>query len=414
MHDGATKLRLAPTEQVPRVYDPLGDEAGLAVRRCQKISGEDKLAWGFLRVRSKSGREQLRISGQEVGEHQGVTNDAGRQRLKNLEKAGLIFVTFKCRKTGLWTLQVLDPLAVLKSDVRFVPADPQLVLPFGDEESSTANRADQAPSERPRVHSATDAPSWSAETGAAEPAIGLAPRSSYTGGGGGSSPRFPGGDEEPSEEPPEVPRSRLLGLSGLSGPSVLGSSISRPLTISGLSGPSGKINHSEVLAAEEPRHAEQPTRRGTSGPSSPAECGEDDLASIIRQRRQEQGLPSGEAASEMAIRTAASIGAAMAFRTPSPAEQARHREQWIDIITRRVRDPLLKACVKVKVAAAVVAGELKASEVEEVFAEIDKHRRAGTLRGPAGIYFLRAAQALFRRHGLDWTGYGHGGRRKPR
>jgi hypothetical protein len=398
MHDGATKLRLAETEQVQPIYDPLGDEAGLAVLRCAKLSAADKLAWGLLRLRSQSGREQLRITPREVGEHQGVTADAGRQRLKNLKEAGLIEAPFICRQTGVWTIAVLDPLAVLKSDVRFVPADPQLVLPFDAETSN--QRADQAPSERPRVHTAADAPSWSAETGAAGPAIGPAPPPSYSA-GGGTSPSFLA--EEPSEEPPEVPRLRLSGPSGLSGPSVSGVSVSRPLTIGGLSGPSGEINHSEALASDDPR-------RGTSGPSSP----DDELAAIIRQRRLEQRLPAGEPAEDLALRTGAALGAAMAFRTPSPAEQARRREEWIDVITRRVRDPKLKACVKVKVASAIVAGEVKPSQVEEIFAELDQHRRAGTLRGPAGIYFLRAAQAVFGRVGLEWTGYGFGGRRNPR
>jgi hypothetical protein len=142
---------------------------------------------------------------------------------------------------------------------------------------------------------------------------------------------------------------------------------------------------------------------------------------MLQQRRREQGIRadgdgmSGQRSSdELSLRTAAAIGAATAFHLPSPAEQSRHREQWIENITRRVRDPNLKACVKVKVASAIVTGELKASQIEEVFAELDQHRRNGTLRGPAGIYFLRASQALFSRHGLDWTGYGHGGRRAPR
>lgn len=160
---------------------------------------------------------------------------------------------------------------------------------------------------------------------------------------------------------------------------------------------------SKELAAEEPR-------RGTSGPSSPPATDEADLAALVDRKRAELGKP----ADQLDVRTAAALGAAMAFRTPSPAEEARQREQWIEVIGRRVHDRQLKACVKVKVAAAIVAGELRASEIEEVFAELGKHRRAGTLRGPEGIYFLRAAQALFNRHGLDWTGYGFSGRRKPR
>lgn len=140
---------------------------------------------------------------------------------------------------------------------------------------------------------------------------------------------------------------------------------------------------------------------------------------MVAQRRRELGLPADGspdrvAVDEMAMRTAAAIGAATAWRTPSPQEQARWREQWIDTIKRRVNCSRLKVCVAVKVASAIIAGELKATVIEEVFAELDKVRRAGLLRSPPSAYFVGAVKRIFARHGLDWTGYAYGGRRAPK
>jgi hypothetical protein len=174
------------------------------------------------------------------------------------------------------------------------------------------------------------------------------------------------------------------------------------LTIGSPSGPSAQALPSKELAAEDPR-------RGSSGGSS-ADGEIAALQRLVDLRRSEQG----QRAEELAIRTGAALGAAMAIRLPDPVQLSRMRERWIEVIRDRVHDRDLKACVMVKVAAAVVGGELKPAHVEEIFAELDKHRRAGTLRGAAGIYFLRAAQALFKRHGLEWTGYASGGRRKPK
>ena len=64
--------------------------------------------------------------------------------------------------------------------------------------------------------------------------------------------------------------------------------------------------------------------------------------------------------------------------------------------------------------AIVGSGSLLGRDLEEVFAELAKHRRAGTLRTVASAYFVGAMKKLFDRHGLDWTGYAHGGRRKPK
>jgi hypothetical protein len=90
---------------------------------------------------------------------------------------------------------------------------------------------------------------------------------------------------------------------------------------------------------------------------------------------------------------------------PSPEEQARRRERWIDIIRRRVDDPKLKLCVCVKVASAITAGELKESHVDELLAELDQRRRDRTLRAEPGAYFVGGVKRLFARAGIEWQGY---------
>lgn len=102
----------------------------------------------------------------------------------------------------------------------------------------------------------------------------------------------------------------------------------------------------------------------------------------------------------------AAIATTVARAVPTERENAANRERWIDTIRRRVNDPALKTCVMVKVACAVVYGEIKPSTIEQIFGELDKHRRAGSLRSSPGIYFVRAAQSCFARHGLTWKGYG--------
>lgn len=389
------------TASPPAIYDPLGDEAGSLVRTCDKISAADKIAWGLLRQRSHSGREQLRISAADVGGHEGRTADAGRARLRNLKEAGLIDVLFVCRKTGMHTLVVLDPLNVLKGQPRAIPGDPQRVLAF--ESQADSNPADPATSESLAIVStettAGDAPSGSAQTPPAGHPDRDAPPASYQG-----PPRLAA-----AEEPPEVPRSGPRNLaeepltcpppSGHSGLSV--PNLHRPLTFRGPSVPSEESHQPERQRAEEPR-------RGTSGGTSPdPSAGE--LVRQLDQRRLEQGLAVGGD-----VPLAAVLSGSSAFRLPDAAAQANYREQWIEIIRRGVRCPNLKLCVAVKVAAAIVAGEIKPAVIQEALSELAKVRTAGQLRSPASAYFVGAVKRIFARHGLDWTGYASGGRRKPK
>lgn len=394
----ATNLKvIGERELAPIVYDPLGDEAGQAVRTCDKLSAADKIAWAYLRTRSGSGREQITITPAEVGHYEGRTADAGRARLSNLKDAGLIHVLFTCPKTKRVTIVVLDPLTVLTSRVAFVPADPQRVLPFAGESSEPAPAlhahfpAAPAHSESSAKASLGDAPSGAAQTRAdglttapGHPPFVVPPRNL---------------GEEAREDPPEEPRRGTSGgSSALARADLLHSghsvpeSVSRPLTFSGPSGPLLKVNHPQALGPEEPR-------RGTSGGTS----AEEQLEAELAQRQREQGLEPASA-----------IGQAVRWRVPTEEDLAEQRAAWQWRIKQAVNDPRLMGCVLVKVAWAVVSGELPGREVDQVLAELAKHRRNGTLRTVPSAYFIGGIKRLFARHELDWTGYAHGGRRKPK
>jgi len=129
----------------------------------------------------------------------------------------------------------------------------------------------------------------------------------------------------------------------------------------------------------------------------------DDLAKQIARRREQLGVP--RPADELDVNRVVAIATRIAKSVPTEREQAQARERWIDNITHAVNDPDLKMVVKVKVACAIVRGDLDPDDVREIFAELNQRRREGKLTAPPGAYFVRAVQAQFRRHGLEWLSY---------
>jgi hypothetical protein len=121
----------------------------------------------------------------------------------------------------------------------------------------------------------------------------------------------------------------------------------------------------------------------------------------VARRREQLGHPPDV----LTVNHVAAIAASVARRVPTEREQQAARDRWIENIEQAVGDPKLKAVVKVKVACAIVRGELPADIVQEIFAELRARRREGKLTCPAGAYFLRAVQAQFHRHGLIWHSY---------
>jgi hypothetical protein len=135
-----------------------------------------------------------------------------------------------------------------------------------------------------------------------------------------------------------------------------------------------------------------------------------ELNRLLAARRREHGIAAdGSRRSDNRIEgryenrpLVAQLAASIAAHVPDERTKSRQREAWIETIRRRVSDPQLKTCVMVKVASAVVDGYLRPEQVNEIFGELDEHRRKGTLRRASGVYFVAAAKSLFHREHIEW------------
>ena len=107
---------------------PTGDPAADLIRRWPQISAADKFAWQYLVRRSRCGRQLIEVTATDVGDDQGVTTDAGRARIKNLEGRGLVRVVQSDRATGVYTIEVHDPFTIARS--RAVSWDGQYEFEF--------------------------------------------------------------------------------------------------------------------------------------------------------------------------------------------------------------------------------------------------------------------------------------------
>jgi len=382
------RLRLAEAGPPPKL-DPFGDEEGSYVLRCRGLSGETKLAWSKARELAgwpEAGWDwedrKFKLSAQDLAEHQGVDSASGRRRRADLEKRGLITVHHRCGVSGAWTVTLVQPSAALDPEALGVrPGDPQKRLDV------LLESADEATSES-SADGLSDAPASSAQLppGAAEVST-LPPHPSA----------------EPLTEPPrsaaevttEPPRSPLT--SGHQNTSVV-PSLSLHIDIGQPS------DHPERVSI-----AKDQGRGGSANTTAAAEV-EPTIAELTALVGQKQAAMQRELGlTSQSVETTAALAAALVQRLPDERSRSMARERWISLIQRTVGDELLKLAPCVKVASAIVAGELKESAVQEVFAELRKHRAAGTLRSP-GAYFVGSMQRVFQRLGLAWEAP----QRKPR
>ena len=336
----------------------------------EKISAPDKRAYEFLFAETQGGRLRILTTSLAVGRNQGTSGDAGRARLKNLASVGLI--EYKpAQKRGSYEVWLLEPFSALRA---LGSADPQLDLPF-------ENTSWEGPSESQAGQ--PDDANFSQDGILESQVRQIGPHLA----------------EEPREVPPfEVPR-RPSGLLEKDCAPNRQSTIRRPSELS------VKTGLPVALAGEE-------SRRGSSGGSSPAgnfggEPPPDPVADLAR-RRAELGIRIADVRQpdQLDVTRVAAIAAAVAKQVPSEEAQARTREHWVHRILTRVGDPDLKTCVAVKVACAIVRGELQADVVEEILANLAAHQRNKTLTGGSpGKYFLFSARGAFEERGLTWLAY---------
>lgn len=371
-------LRWQAQAVAPAVSGPGSEDAAwTAVRRWPGMRGEDKLAWLFLWLRSRGGREQISTTPAEVAADQGVTADAGRSRLKNLAAQGLILVRNRERATGVWLVEVCDPGELEVG--RVVKSDGQQLL-FDDLDSSGGPDPESLSSMGGEIDGSATAYVCS---------LGVV---------GGHSVQ--GRTEEPpedprcaAEEPPEDPRSAVF--EGLLYPRARSKSLVFEKSLSSKSSQGVQGDGSGD--------------RGSSGGSSVAGAEEDRdevsaLATLIEMRRQ-QVAPPRQAEPVRAI------GESLSGR--SHAEQlprfgALHAQSRADAhalageIYRRVGDRKLKQSPVLRVAWAVVEGRVPRDRLYRLLGRLDELRASGQLTCPASAYFVRAAQGVFRDFSLDW------------
>ena len=350
----------------------------------EKISAPDKRAYEFLFAETQGGRLRILTTSLAVGRNQGTSGDAGRARLKNLASVGLI--EYKpAQKRGSYEVWLLEPFSALRA---LGSADPQLDLPF---ENTSWEGPSESQAGQPDDANFSQDGILESQVRQIGPHLAEEPRR------GTSLNEDP--PEEPREVPPfEVPR-RPSGLLEKDCAPNRQSTIRRPSELS------VKTGLPVALAGEE-------SRRGSSGGTSPAgnfggEPPPDPVADLAR-RRAELGIRIADVRQpdQLDVTRVAAIAAAVAKQVPSEEEQGRKREHWIHRILTRVGDPELKTCVAVKVACAIVRGELEADVVEEILANLAAHQRNKTLTGGSpGKYFLFSARGAFEERGLTWLAY---------
>jgi hypothetical protein len=93
--------------------------------------------------------------------------------------------------------------------------------------------------------------------------------------------------------------------------------------------------------------------------------------------------------------------AAAVARRPGSRETETAIEDLAARIRQAVADPQLRSAPVLRVARAVVLGELDQDELRSILGLIDTKRRDGTLER-AWWYFVGAARAAFKRAGLEW------------
>lgn len=318
--------------QPSRRPQPELGEAWEGVRKWQSsggyaLSAADKLAWLFLWLRSRQGRERIAVTAAEVAADQNVTSDAGRQRLKNLRDVGLMLVRKEADARGVWIVELPNPERVaLGLSVKW---DAQRVMEFFDEQSHDA---------------VAYRPAGSAADGAFAASWGVPPAEEPT-----EDPRLRA--EEPTEDPP---------------PPLLSSNTRRQIPSSILS--SSSRENSDLASASR--------SGGTSVGSSERRNALPALQSAQADRL--EAVPPKEAATLMA---------GVLARIPSAGQIDAAAREYAALIVRRVNCPQMAERSALKIARSVSDGHLLRRAVDDLLDNLDAIRAAQRLLVPASVYF---------------------------
>src|SRR4051794_19093802 len=117
-------IRRTETERPPEV------DVVEMIWHCEtkRLSAADRRAYEFLHGETEGGRLHILTTTKAIGRNQGTSNDAGKDRLNNLQGVGLINYQ-PAQKRGSYEVWLLEPFSALRA---LGVADPQLDLPFED------------------------------------------------------------------------------------------------------------------------------------------------------------------------------------------------------------------------------------------------------------------------------------------
>jgi hypothetical protein len=316
------------------------DPAWELVRRVPGLckSAADKLAWLYCWNKSLRGRQRITVHAGEIAADQGVTSDAGRQRITNLVESGLLILVGSDRFTGVHTVELADPGRVMQA--RAIPWDGQLDLPFaaegdnGSQASIGDARHDAAASLRACDHRRTS-------------------------------------DEEPPEVPPEEPRPTHLTFEGLAKAKPLPS-------------PLASLNQGQ-----------DSQRASGSGSSSGGSSEDADLIAEIARRQAE----AAQAKTAKPIENGLAESLANLAAPPDPAMRTKRIEQLQAYIVARVACEKLTGNRPLKLAELIVDGLMPERELISLLNYLDRQRKAGNLQQPPSCYFNVGARRLIGRYG---------------
>lgn len=305
------------------------------VRRWPGMRGETKLAWLFLWLKSLCGRQRIDTSAAEIAADQGVTSDAGRMRIKNLAAAGLVIIVRSNRTTGLYTLELPEPIDVARA--RRIEWNGQNVFDWYnvDEGSNSPTLEEES----------------TATSGAVETLTACVPAGTQS----TDARRPPPTHESPSETAPMA-----LRLAG------------------------GTRNLAEE-PTEEPRPAvEEPPRASrTRAPSEPSGRF---ISSPSDTSSEPLPLPIN---SKVSIRSASPPEVPRRGSSVDPKDADPILvEHWVDRIINRVKCPRMRTVLAVKAARNVVVGRISEADLVDLLECLDRKRAELRAKGtPAFAYF---------------------------
>lgn len=330
------------------------------VRRWPGLRGEPKLAWLWLWHTSDQGGRLVSVRPCDLGRDQGTSDDAGARYLDSLAAEGLIVVRDRDARSGVRLVEVLDPERVARA--RPVEWDGQRLLAFleGDDQATPATAC-----RSPASNSDTEAHPTSE------------PEPDQPGGGFGcdSVARFAADLRTCSADPRAEPRRERGSAGGTAERAPLDPSEILDLSRTLPSDPSDPSAHCEQVSATD--GSDVPRRAAAEVPAEPRSGGANPFAEALAR------LP--------------------------PAPDVAGRQELVDRLVaewrRRLRDAGTRDMPLVRIAWALVDGEIRQSDVDGVWRSLERLELAGELHEGRGRYFVGTLKfRVFPRRGARWGG----------